>query len=90
MDTTDTTIHVLICSTSLRGNALFIQESGILEVPPGGGRLIQVLEVNGGWGLEVVWALETNEGMMIDDTSYQVGGGNSYFFIFTYRKFGVS
>ena len=50
MDTTDTTIHVLICSTSLRGNALFIQESGILEVPPGGGRLIQVLEVNGGWG----------------------------------------
>ena len=40
---------MLICSTSLRGNALFIQESGILEVPPGGGRLIQVLEVK--WGV---------------------------------------
>ena len=43
-----------------------MKESGILEVPPGGGRLIQVLEVKWGvGGLEVVWALETNEGMMI-------------------------
>ena len=70
--------------TSSRGNALFIQESGILEVPPGGGRLIQVLEVNGGlgvWRWFGLWKQMKGWWLMIQAT--KLGGGNSYSFWFS-------